>query len=67
MGQKSVEAVKIAPCMCELSDPKIKKSPTYCDFDYISYAVSYGVSYAVSYALGPIKHFQDFKTANFRL
>ena len=33
MGQKSVEVVKIAPCMCELSDPKIKKSPTYSDFE----------------------------------
>ena len=33
MGQKSVEAVKIASCMCELSDPKIKKSPSYGDFE----------------------------------
>ena len=33
MGQKSVEAVKIAPRMCELSDQKIKKSPTYGDFE----------------------------------
>ena len=24
---------KIAPCTCELSDPKIKKSPTLCDFE----------------------------------